>query len=231
VPNKVLIVDDDAPTCELIREVLSSVEMEACSLTDSSAAALRLREQKFDAVFLDSRMPAPDGLELTRQLRSSGLNKKSLVVMITGDHEPQFTKRAFDVGVNFVLFKPVDRRSLLKLVRVTQAPIDREKRRFVRVTLQRKISLKYGQEHIPGFTIDLSANGMLVKAARRIPVGSVVQIVLELEKDKAPLRGSGRVVRLVGDEGLGLEFEPAAPEDKDRLQQFLLPHILLVQGG
>ncbi len=181
VANRVLIVDDDPPTCELIRDVLSAAEIEACSLTNSSAAALRLRQQKFDAVFLDARMPSPDGLELTRQMRSSGLNKKSLVVMITGDREPQFMTRAFEVGVNFVLFKPVDRQALLRLLRVTQGPIDRERRRFIRVSIQRKVSMKYGQEHVQGTTIDMSVNGMLVKAARQIPMGSVLQIVLELD--------------------------------------------------
>jgi len=229
VTNRVLIVDDDPPTCELICDVLNAAEVEACSLTDSAAAALRLRQQKFDAVFLDSRMPSPDGLELTRQMRSSGLNKKSLVVMITGDREPQFMTRAFEVGVNFVLFKPVDRQALLRLLRVTQGPIDRERRRFVRVNLQRKVSLKYGQEHVQGTTIDMSASGMLVKAARRIPMGSVLQIVLELDREKPPLHGSARVVRLIGEDTMGLEFETASPADHERLQEFLLPHILQLQ--
>jgi hypothetical protein len=162
-------------------------------------------------------------------MRSSGLNKKSLVVMITGDREPQFMTRAFEVGVNFILFKPVDRQALLRLLRVTQGPIDRERRRFVRVSVQRRVSMKYGQEHVQGTTIDMSASGMLVKAARRIPMGSVVQIVLELDRDKPPLHGSARVVRLIGEDTMGLELETTAPADHERLQEFLLPHILQLQ--
>ncbi len=112
IANKVLIVDDDPPTCELIRDMLSAAGIEACSLTNSTAASLRLGREKFDAVFLDARMPSPDGLELTRQMRSSGLNKKSMVVMISGDREAQFMTRVFEAGVNFVLFKPwIDKRS------------------------------------------------------------------------------------------------------------------------
>ena len=53
VPNKILVVDDDPPTCELITEVFSAAEVDAFSLTDSDAAASRLRKEKFDAVFLD----------------------------------------------------------------------------------------------------------------------------------------------------------------------------------
>jgi len=46
VPAQVLVVDDDAPTCELIREILCSAGMEAVSLTDSTEAASRLRTDK-----------------------------------------------------------------------------------------------------------------------------------------------------------------------------------------
>jgi CheY-like chemotaxis protein len=227
--SRVLIVDDDPPTCELISEVLSSAELKACSLTNSTVAAHQLGRQKFDAVFLDARMPSPDGLELTRQMRKSGLNKKSLVIMITGDKEPQFLRRAFEAGVNFVLFKPVDRQALLRLLRVTQGAIDREKQRFVRVGLQRRVSMKYGQEHVHGTTVDMSSNGMLVKASEQIPVGTVVQILLELDREKPPLRGSARVVRLIGEDTMGLELETAGLEDGERLQKFLLPLILQVQ--
>jgi YesN/AraC family two-component response regulator len=40
--------------------------------------------------------------------------------------------RAFQLGVNFFLFKPVDRPKLLRLVSVTQHSIEHEKRRFQR---------------------------------------------------------------------------------------------------
>lgn len=229
MPNRVLIVDDDAPTCELIREVLSAADVEACSLTNTQTAAQRLRQQKFDAIFLDSRMPSPDGLELTREMRSSGLNKKSLVVMITGDREKDFMTRAFDAGVNFVLFKPVDRQSLLRLLRVTQAPIDRERRRSARVNIQRRISLKYGNEHSEGTTMDISTSGILVKSARRFPLGSILQIVVELERGKPPLHSSARIVRLTGQDCMGIEFESPTKADSDRLEAFLVPYILQLQ--
>ena len=58
MPHRVLVVDDNPVICELIQEVLSSADMEAFTLTDSSQAALHLAREKFDAVFLDERMPS-----------------------------------------------------------------------------------------------------------------------------------------------------------------------------
>ncbi len=132
MPIKILVVDDDPITCELIEEVLSSVGIEAHTLTDSNPAAARLKEEKFDAAFLDLRMPPPDGIELVRRMRASGINQKTLIVMITGEQDRAFLTRAFQLGANFVLFKPIDRHSLMRLIRATQGPIERERERFSR---------------------------------------------------------------------------------------------------
>jgi CheY-like chemotaxis protein len=224
--KKVLVVDDDLPTCELISEVLSSAEIEAYGLTDSVAAALRLLQQKFDAVFLDAKMPAPDGMELARRMRASGLNKKSLIVMITGETEQQFLRRAFEAGINFVLFKPVDRQALMRLLRVTQGPIERERRRFTRVHVCCQVLMEFGQERAQGQTIDMSASGMLVHSNRRFPLNSLLKINLDLQAGKPPLRCPARVVRLVGENSMGIELEGLALEDTHVLEEFLLPHIL-----
>ncbi len=224
--TKVLIVDDDAPTCELISDVLAKAEIEAYGVTDSLAAGLRLRQEKFDAVFLDARMPSPDGIELARRVRASGLNRKTLIVMITGEKEQRFLTRAFEAGINFVLFKPVDRQAILRLLRVTQGPIDRERRRFTRVGVHCHVFLELGQERAQGTTVDMSVSGMLVQADRRFPVGSLVRVKLDLETDKSTLQSAARVVRLVGENSMGLELEDVNLSNRNALEEFLLPHMM-----
>jgi CheY-like chemotaxis protein len=226
VPNKILVVDDDPPTCELITEVLSAAEVNAFSLTDSNAAATRLRKEKFDAVFLDVRMPQPDGIELTRQIRKSGLNVRTPIVMITGEGEQQFLTRAFEVGANFVLFKPVDRQALLRLLRVTQGPIERERRRFTRVSVRCEVFITLGRERVRCMTVDLSASGMLVQGDCRFPVGSRIEFHLNLGSNNRMVRGVACVVRFVGDDFMGLEFQSLSPAGAETLQEFLVPRIL-----
>src|SRR2546422_2103866 len=118
MPSKVLVVDDDPVLCELLREVLST-ELEAHAMTDSAQASARTREEKFDAVFLDVRMPHPDGIELARHIRSSKLNQTTPIVMITGDEDRNAMMRAFQAGATFFLSKPVDRPRLMRLIRAT----------------------------------------------------------------------------------------------------------------
>src|SRR5882762_6313139 len=176
VPARVLVVDDDAPTCELIREILCSAGMDAASLTDSAEAASRLRTEKFHAIFLDVRMPPPDGIELARQTRASRVNASTVIVMITGEEDRTVMKRAFDAGVEFFLFKPVERNKLLKLIRVAEGSIERERRRFTRVRLRCRVSMESGNDRLEGTTPDLSLGGAMVQSHRAFPSGAPVTV-------------------------------------------------------
>ena len=127
---RILVVDDDSLAGELICEILRSAGMDASFLTSSTEAAEPLKREKYHAVFLDMRMPPPDGVELARQIRASRVNASTVIVMITGEEERTLMKRAFEAGVEFFLFKPVARNKLLKLICVAEGPIERERRRF-----------------------------------------------------------------------------------------------------
>jgi len=226
MPSKVLIVDDDPPTCELICEILRSAGLEANFLTSSAEAAERMVAEKFHAVFLDMRMPPPDGVELARQVRHSRKNASSVIVMITGEEDRTLMKRAFEAGVEFFLFKPVERSKLLKLIRVAEGSIEHERRRFTRVRLRCLVSIESGKDRLEGKTVDLSLGGMLVQSHQVFPPETIVALRLELEAGKAPLLSDARVVRTVGTDCMGIHFENLGAKESRRLQDFLLPLIL-----
>jgi CheY-like chemotaxis protein len=226
LPTRVLVVDDEPMLCELIQLVLTSAEFEAQATSSSVLASTLLREQKFDAVFLDVRMPAPDGIELARQIRASGRNQNTPIVMITGEEDRAVLARAFQAGANFLLFKPIDRQRLLRLIRVTEGMIQHEKRQYQRVRVGCKVSLQSGQECCSGKTLDLSLNGAVVRADKVFSVGSIVQMQLELTRGKPVLRTAARVVRVVDNNCMGFHIEKMTLAESARLQEFLLPLIL-----
>jgi CheY-like chemotaxis protein len=226
MPSRVLVVDDDPLICELIDEVLRSAEMESFSLTNSSEAVAHLSREKFGAVFLDVRMPSPDGIELTEQIRSGRLNRTTPIVIVTGDEDRAVLARAFQAGASFFLFKPVDRHCILRLIRITGDAIEREARRFQRVRIRCKVSLESGQEQVSGWTLDLSLGGLFVQASRALSVGSAARVRVELKPGTPPLCVTARVVRLTSDNCMGLQIENAGSRETTRLQEFLLPLIL-----
>jgi DNA-binding response OmpR family regulator len=226
LPARVLVVDDDPLAGELICEILRSAGMDASFLTSSTEAAGLLKREKYHAVFLDMRMPPPDGVELARQIRASRVNGSTVIVMITGEEERTLMKRAFEAGVEFFLFKPVARNKLLKLIRVAEGPIERERRRFTRVRMRCRVSLESGNDRLEGTTLDLSLSGALVQSHRAFPSGSLVTVSLELEVGTPPMRSGALVVRTVGMDRMGIQFENLGRKESNRLQQFLLPLIL-----
>jgi len=226
LPARVLVVDDDPLAGELICEILRSAGMDASFLTSSTEGAELLKREKYHAVFLDMRMPPPDGVELARQIRASRVNASTVIVMITGEEERTLMKRAFEAGVEFFLFKPVARNKLLKLIRVAESPIERERRRFTRVRMRCRVSLESGNDRLEGTTQDLSLSGALVQSGRAYPLGTRVTVSLELEAGTPALRSGALVVRTVGIDRMGIHFENLGPAESIRLQEYLLPLIL-----
>jgi len=223
---QILVVDDDTVSCELISELLRSAGFQASSLTSSAEAAGRLSSEKFHAVFLDMRMPPPDGLELARHVRDSPLNASSVIVMITAEHDNTLMKRAFEIGVQFFLFKPVERNKLLKLIRVAEHSIERERRRFTRVPMQRPVSMQANDKQLEGTTVDISFDGMLVQSYLVFPAGTRIQLTLDLQNGSTPLRLEARVLRTIGAERMAAQFKSPNATERNRLQEFLLPFIL-----
>ena len=229
VANGILVVDDDPLICELIRDVLESAEIKSHTTSDSQQASILIREDKFDAVFLDVNMPAPDGIALARQVRASALNRTTPIVMITGESDRGLLTRVFEAGATFVLFKPVDRHRLMRLIRVSEDVIQRESRQFQRVKVNRKVSMQMDQERSVGHTLDMSLNGAMVCADKTFPVGSLIRVELELAHGKDSLSGAARVVRVVGADFMGLQFENVPLDHSRKLQEFLLPLILAIE--
>lgn len=220
--KRALIVDDEPATSELIEKVLSSVGIESLVLTKSTEAACILRQGRFAIVFLDFRIAFPDGAELTRQMRDSGYNRMTPVVLISDDPRPNAMAQGFQAGASFFLYKPVDKDRLLRLVRATQGAIEHERRRTRRIPLKSQVKLRIGSQEVSGETVDVSMEGLLVNAAKAAPVGSSVDVCLQLSKGMKPVLGAGCVVRLVGPNQMGIHLGRMAPEESHRLQEFLL---------
>jgi CheY-like chemotaxis protein len=234
---EILVVEDNDNDVELFLRSLRKVEMELdvavkpFAVSNGAQAAAQLRDRRYDAIFLDINMPPPDGVELTKQIRNSKLNRTTLVVIITGAGDNGLMSRAFQAGANLFLFKPIDRTRLLRTLRVSNTQMDRERRRLQRVKVQCKISVEYEHGRLDGETLDVSMGGMFVRANRILPVGSAVNVALALPLAAEPIRAPARVVRVVGNEFMGIQLEAIGKAESERLGGFLVPLIVAVTEG
>lgn len=219
-----LLVDSEPPVCDLLQEILKAEGMDAVTLASASEAADYAHAQKFDVVFVDSSSPVSDGIELTRKIRGSGHNRRTPIVMITSPKYAGFLTEGFEAGASFMVYKPIDRTRLLRLVRVMQGTIENDIRRFRRVPIQVKALIRNGNDEVEAATIDLSLNGALVRAQRIFPLGASVRINLFLGPLE-PVVGQGSVMRTVSNDQMGIQFDGLSFSESARLQDFLLRHI------
>jgi DNA-binding response OmpR family regulator len=223
--RRALVVDDEPATCELIQKILYAAGVDALTLTRSGQAASFLEEGKFDMVFFDLHMGSPDGIELSREMRRTGSNRTTPIILLSDDQRPSAMSQGFAAGASFFLYKPVDRERLLKLIRATQGRMDHERRQTRRVPFQSRVRLRFGFEDILCETIDVSLDGMLVKAPRTIPAGSAVHVSVELTRRMKPVVGAGSIVRILGGNQMGIHLDRLPVGESERLQEFLLPMI------
>ena len=105
---RVLAVDDERPALEdLARLLRASSRVDDVELAQSSRDALvRVGEARFDALFLDVRMPGMDGIELARVLARFAMPP---ALVFVSAHETAAVQ-AFELHAADDLMKPVSRR-------------------------------------------------------------------------------------------------------------------------
>ena len=221
--RQVLIVDDEEAVCQMVGKVLTAAGMETLALTSSSRALDLLDRKKFDMVFFDLHMAAPDGMELARHLRRLPWNRNTPIILISDDQRPCAMSVGFEAGANFFLYKPIDKERLLKLIRATQGTIDYGRRRTRRVSLRSMVKLSSGSDVLEGETIDVSLCGLLVKAGRTLAQGTPVRVSLELAPRTKPVVGAGLVARVLDGNLMGIQLDQLSVAESERLQEFLLP--------
>ena len=105
---RVLVVDDNATTRRLTKEMLDSWLLEAHFASNAEQARQILSEDRnLDLVLIDSDMPGSDGFSLARWIRDQQLKDLRVVMMLTF---PQLKRKAEfeELGVKVGVIKPLN---------------------------------------------------------------------------------------------------------------------------
>lgn len=121
----VLIVDDNEDNLFSLRLLLRANKITA-DVVDSGEKALEklCPDHNFDVVLMDLMMPGMDGIECSRQIKAQE-NLRSLPIIAITAH-PESLVKAFDVGVEDGVRKPVDINMLLMAIEKVLAPAGSE---------------------------------------------------------------------------------------------------------
>ncbi len=107
--TEILIVDDARVSLQIYTRMLRPIVDAVCITYESSAEALAWAATADpDLVFIDYRMPAPDGLEFIERFRAMATKTMTPIVMITASQELDVRHRALELGATDFLTKPAD---------------------------------------------------------------------------------------------------------------------------
>ena len=125
---RILIVDDDPALLEALPRALE-LRLKGIGIDTSETAAdalERIREEDYDAIVTDIKMPGMDGLALLGEIRS--VRPKTPTLLITGHGEHDLAVQALRGGAYDFVQKPIDRdyfvASLERAIQLRQ--LDRE---------------------------------------------------------------------------------------------------------
>lgn len=101
---KLLIVDDDLPTCDFLRLFFEKRQYEVFTAQDGEDALSIVKEKQPDIILLDIKMGGISGIEVLRRIKDICSNAK--VIMMTGVKEEVVIDLAKEYGAIDYITKP-----------------------------------------------------------------------------------------------------------------------------
>ena len=112
--SRILIIDDQAPIRRVLREILENEKYQVDDAGNGPDALQIMKEQEYDAILCDIKMPDMDGFELLRIVKESS---NVPVIMISGNSTQNEVADAMKQGAFDFISKPPELNRLLYSVR------------------------------------------------------------------------------------------------------------------
>ncbi|HEX5001334.1 MAG TPA: sigma-54 dependent transcriptional regulator [Bacteroidia bacterium] len=131
---KILIIDDEKPIRNTLKEILTYEGHEVTDAQDGSEGLKQVEKGTFDIIFCDIKMPKMDGIEVLEKLQE--LTPDTPVVIISGHGNIDTAVEAIKKGAFDYIAKPLDLNRMLVTLRNA---LDRSSLVTETKTLKRKI--------------------------------------------------------------------------------------------
>lgn len=116
--KKVLVAEDSSVIQNLLKKILLFENCKITSAKDGKKVLEIFEKEDFDLIIMDINLPYVDGLEATRQIRSSKSKNSDIpIIGISGNAKNLPESDFFDAGMNEYMQKPLNYDKLIELVK------------------------------------------------------------------------------------------------------------------
>ncbi len=106
---KIMVVDDNSMNLKVMRGLLKANAIVPELVSSGLECLERVREQRYDIIFLDHMMPEPDGVETLKRLRAEHLiDNRTAVIALTANAISGAQETYMKAGFDGFLPKPID---------------------------------------------------------------------------------------------------------------------------
>jgi signal transduction histidine kinase/CheY-like chemotaxis protein len=109
----ILVVEDNRINQKVLSHQLINLGY-AIEVAENGAEAIaKIKERRYDLIFMDVQMPVMDGFQATQQIRGLGQDSASIpIVAVTANAFQSEREKCFSFGMDDYLTKPIDRERL-----------------------------------------------------------------------------------------------------------------------
>ncbi|WP_323960023.1 response regulator [Arthrobacter sp. JZ12] len=118
MPQKILVVDDDADIRDLVSTKLESSGYEVETAGDGAAGLELALGNSYSLIISDIMMPGMSGVEMVHRLRSAEPAVTVPVILLTAKNQERDIQTGFAAGITDYIVKPFSPRALA--ARVTE---------------------------------------------------------------------------------------------------------------
>ncbi len=142
---RILVVDDEMIVCESCKRILEEDRYDVDTALSGMEAFEKMRENPFDIVITDLKMPGVDGMEVLRTFRKE--YPDAIVIMITGFSTVETAVEAMKLGAFDYIPKPFtpDEVSI-----VVKKAIEKKSLMLENIYLRQELQERYGFHNIVG---------------------------------------------------------------------------------
>ena len=104
---RILLVEDEVFSREMLRDMLGAVGMVVDVAENGQVAVSRVRQQSYDLILMDIRMPVMDGITATRHIRALPSGANIPVIALTASETHLVRQQGQEAGINDFVKKPL----------------------------------------------------------------------------------------------------------------------------
>src|SRR5574342_19014 len=142
---RILVVDDEMIVCESCQRILLEEGYEVEIALSGKEAFEKMKDNPFDVVITDLKMPGIDGMEVLRTFRKD--YPDSIIVMITGFSTVETAVEAMKLGAFDYIPKPF---TPDEVAIVVKKAIEKKNLMLENIYLRQELQEKYGFHNIVG---------------------------------------------------------------------------------